>query len=91
MTHTGDMNYFLAILVAGLGGFTGDQIYFYIGRFNKGFIQRKLHTQRRNLRWRICCSKIRLAVNFCPTLYVRFAYRYPDGNWDYQIPCKDSR
>ena len=47
MTHTGDMNYFLAILVAGLGGFAGDQIYFYIGRFNKGFIQRKLHTQRR--------------------------------------------
>ena len=47
MTHTGDMNYFLAIFVAGLGGFTGDQIYFYIGRFNKGFIQRKLHTQRR--------------------------------------------
>jgi membrane protein DedA with SNARE-associated domain len=47
MTHTGDMNYFLAVLVAGLGGFTGDQIYFYIGRFNKGFIQRKLHAQRR--------------------------------------------
>lgn len=47
MTHTGDMNYFMAIFVAGLGGFTGDQIYFYIGRFNKGIIQRKLHRQRR--------------------------------------------
>lgn len=47
MTHTGDMNYFMAIFVAGLGGFTGDQLYFYIGRFNKGFIQRKLRTQRR--------------------------------------------
>lgn len=47
MCHTGDMNYFLAIFIAGLGGFTGDQIYFYIGRFNKGYIQRKLHTQRR--------------------------------------------
>ena len=47
MAHTGDMNYFLAIFVAGLGGFAGDQIYFYIGRFNKGLIQRKLHTQRR--------------------------------------------
>lgn len=47
MTHTGDMNYFMAIFVAGLGGFTGDQIYFYIGRFNKGLIQRKLHSQRR--------------------------------------------
>lgn len=47
LTHTGDLNYFMSIFVAGLGGFTGDQIYFYIGRFNKGFIQRKLHTQRR--------------------------------------------
>lgn len=47
MTHTGDMQYFMTIFVAGLGGFAGDQIYFYIGRFNKGFIQRKLHNQRR--------------------------------------------
>ncbi len=47
MSHTGDMAYPMAVFVAGLGGFTGDQIYFYIGRFNKGFIQRKLHTQRR--------------------------------------------
>jgi membrane protein DedA with SNARE-associated domain len=46
MAHTGDMNYFMAIFVAGLGGFAGDQIYFYIGRFNKGLIQRKLHRQR---------------------------------------------
>lgn len=47
MTHTGDMNYFMAIFVAGLGGFAGDQVYFYIGRFNKNLIQRKLHAQRR--------------------------------------------
>lgn len=47
MSHTGDMQYFMAVFVAGLGGFAGDQIYFYIGRFNKGFIQRKLHNQRR--------------------------------------------
>ncbi|MFZ2406520.1 MAG: DedA family protein, partial [Methylobacter sp.] len=40
-------HYFVTIFVAGLGGFTGDQIYFYIGRFNKGLIQRKLHSQRR--------------------------------------------
>ena len=46
MSHTGDMQYFMTIFVAGLGGFTGDQIYFYIGRFNKGYIQRKLHKQR---------------------------------------------
>jgi membrane protein DedA with SNARE-associated domain len=47
MSHTGHMNLPLAIFIAGLGGFAGDQIYFYIGRFNKGFIQRKLHSQRR--------------------------------------------
>ena len=41
------MQYFITVFVAGLGGFTGDQIYFYIGRFNKGYIQRKLHKQRR--------------------------------------------
>ncbi|MDD5577727.1 MAG: DedA family protein [Methylobacter sp.] len=46
MAHTGDMQYFMAIFVGGLGGFTGDQIYFYIGRLNKGFIQRKLQSQR---------------------------------------------
>lgn len=47
MSHTGDMQYLLAVFVAGLGGFAGDQLYFYIGRFNKGLIQRKLHKQRR--------------------------------------------
>ncbi|MGZ8165009.1 MAG: DedA family protein [Methylobacter sp.] len=47
MVHTGDMQYFMAVFVGGLGGFTGDQIYFYIGRMNKGFIQRKLKSQRR--------------------------------------------
>jgi len=47
MSHTGHMHVAPAIFVAGLGGFAGDQIYFYVGRFNKGFIQRKLHSQRR--------------------------------------------
>jgi membrane protein DedA with SNARE-associated domain len=47
MSHTGDMDYFMTVFVAGLGGFTGDQMYFYIGRFNKNLIQRKLHKQRR--------------------------------------------
>jgi membrane protein DedA with SNARE-associated domain len=47
MTHTGHMSYPIAVFVAGLGGFTGDQIYFYIGRYNKNYIHRKLHTQRR--------------------------------------------
>jgi membrane protein DedA with SNARE-associated domain len=47
MSHTGDMQYLVSVFVAGLGGFAGDQLYFYIGRFNKGLIQRKLHKQRR--------------------------------------------
>lgn len=47
--HTGHMNVILAVFVAGLGGFVGDQIYFYIGRFNKGYIQRHLKKQRRKL------------------------------------------
>ena len=49
LTHTGDMNLFLAIFVAGLGGFAGDQVYFYIGRFNKKFVHKKLKGQRRKL------------------------------------------
>jgi membrane protein DedA with SNARE-associated domain len=47
LSHTGDMDVFMAIFVAGLGGFAGDQIYFYIGRFNKSYIHRKLRSQRR--------------------------------------------
>ena len=49
MTHTGNMNYVIAIFVAGLGGFTGDQCFFYLGRFNKRFMQSKLHKQRHKL------------------------------------------
>ena len=47
MSHTGDMSLPIAIAVAGLGGFTGDQIYFYIGRYNKKYIHKKLRSQRR--------------------------------------------
>lgn len=47
LSHTGDMNLYLAIFIAGLGGFAGDQVYFYIGRFNKKAVLKKLKTQRR--------------------------------------------
>jgi len=47
LAHTTHMHIALAIFVAGLGGFVGDQIYFYLGRYNKKFIAKKLHTQRR--------------------------------------------
>jgi len=49
LSHTGDMNLFLAIFIAGLGGFAGDQLYFYIGRFNKSYVRRKLKQQKRKL------------------------------------------
>jgi len=45
--HEGHVNIATIIFVAGLGGFVGDQIYFYIGRYNKKYIQKKLKTQRR--------------------------------------------
>ncbi|GAA8437933.1 DedA family protein [Helicobacter pylori] len=48
-SYTGHMHLGLAILVAGIGGFVGDQIYFYIGRTNKAYIQKKLEKQRRKL------------------------------------------
>ncbi|CAD7286580.1 MULTISPECIES: DedA family protein [Campylobacter] len=47
LSHSGDMNLGLAIFIAGLGGFAGDQVYFYIGRYNKNYITTKLHSQRR--------------------------------------------
>ncbi|MCI6217265.1 MAG: DedA family protein [Helicobacter sp.] len=45
--HDGKMDMFLAIFIAGLGGFVGDQIYFYIGRLNRSGIQKSFKAQRR--------------------------------------------
>lgn len=47
LCHTGDMWLPIAIFVAGLGGFVGDQIYFYIGRYNKAYVHKKFRGQRR--------------------------------------------
>jgi membrane protein DedA with SNARE-associated domain len=47
LSHTGDMSLYISIAVGGLGGFAGDQLYFYIGRYNKNFVLRKMHKQRR--------------------------------------------
>ncbi len=47
LSHTGNMNLYIAIFIAGLGGFTGDQIYFYIGRFNKSYVHKNFKGQRR--------------------------------------------
>ena len=40
MVHTGDMNMGIAIATAASGGFLGDQIYFYIGRYNKKYVHK---------------------------------------------------
>src|SRR5574344_1299050 len=42
MAHDGSMNLFLAISIAGLGGFVLDLIYIYIDRLNKDEILKKL-------------------------------------------------
>lgn len=47
LCHTGDMMVPFAIFVAGIGGFVGDQVYFYIGRYNKAYIHKRLIGQRR--------------------------------------------
>jgi membrane protein DedA with SNARE-associated domain len=47
MSHTGDMNLYLSIVVAAMGGFVGDQIYFWIGRYNRGYVQKELIEHRR--------------------------------------------
>ncbi|UTJ07356.1 DedA family protein [Arcobacter roscoffensis] len=47
LIHDGHMNLYIAIFIAGLGGFVGDQVYFYTGRFNKAYVHRKFKGQRR--------------------------------------------
>ncbi len=47
LSHTGDMNVPVSILVAGLGGFIGDQIWYYVGRYNKSYVHREFEQHRR--------------------------------------------
>jgi len=47
MSYTGDMVLSYAILVGASGGFIGDQIYFYLGRFNRKYIQKEMSKHRR--------------------------------------------
>ena len=47
LSHTGDMSLPLSIFIAGIGGFTGDQIYFFIGRYAKRYIHKKMHRHKR--------------------------------------------
>ena len=47
LSHTGDMNIVTSIIVAALGGFAGDQIYFYLGKINKKWVLEELHAHKR--------------------------------------------
>ena len=47
LSHTGDMNVAASIIVAALGGFVGDQIYFYLGKINKKWVLEELHAHKR--------------------------------------------
>jgi membrane protein DedA with SNARE-associated domain len=49
LCHTGDMNIFISIGVAAFGGFIGDQIYFYLGRYNRQYTLDFFHTHRRKV------------------------------------------
>jgi len=72
LSHTGDMNLYLAILVAALGGFTGDQIYYYIGRLNKDWVLKELRAHRRKF------AKARLLLRKYG-IYVIFIQRFIYG------------
>jgi membrane protein DedA with SNARE-associated domain len=72
MSHTGNMNLAIAIFVAGLGGFTGDQIYFLIGRYNKKYVYKKFRGQRRKFAF----AHILLKKNGWPII---FSQRYMYG------------
>lgn len=47
LAHIGHVDLFMVTFIAGLGAFTGDQIYFYIGRYGKRYISKRLSKQRR--------------------------------------------
>lgn len=47
LAHIGHVHIAGILFVAGCGGFAGDQLYFYIGRYGKRFITKRLAKQRR--------------------------------------------
>ncbi|MDP1785108.1 MAG: DedA family protein [Sulfuricurvum sp.] len=71
MSHTGDMTLSIALLVGAFGGFVGDQIYFYIGRFNKNYI----HTQLRSHRRKFAIANLLIKKYGWPIIFVqRYMY-----------------
>jgi membrane protein DedA with SNARE-associated domain len=71
LSHIGDMKVPTSILVAGLGGFIGDQIWFYIGKYNKSYVHREFKQHRRKFaRARLLLRKYGIRLIF----FQRFIY-----------------
>ena len=65
LSHTGDMHLIGSIIVAALGGFVGDQIYYYLGKWNKKWVLEELHSHRTKFaRARLLLRKYGLWVIF---------------------------
>jgi membrane protein DedA with SNARE-associated domain len=71
LAHTGHMSVFIAILVAGVGGFVGDQIWFYIGRYNKKYTLNYFRTHRR----KVALAHLLLKKHGWPIIFIqRYLY-----------------
>lgn len=71
LSHTGDMNIFLAIFIAGVGGFLGDQFWFYIGRYNKKYTLNYFRSHRR----KVALAHLLLKKHGWPIIFIqRYLY-----------------
>jgi len=65
LSHTGDMNVPMSIIIAGLGGFIGDQIWYYVGKNNKSYVHREFEQHRRKFaRARLMLRKYGIGLIF---------------------------
>jgi membrane protein DedA with SNARE-associated domain len=71
LSHTGHMNVFLAIFVAGVGGFVGDQFWFYVGRYNKKYTLEFFRSHRR----KVALAHLLLKKHGWPIIFIqRYLY-----------------
>ncbi len=71
LAHTGDMNIPISIATAALGGFIGDQIYFYLGRYNKKYTLDFFRAHRR----KVALAHLLLRKHGWPIIFVqRYMY-----------------
>ncbi len=71
LSHTGHMNLFIAIFIAGVGGFFGDQFWFYIGRYNKKYTLNYFRSHRR----KVALAHLLLKKHGWPIIFIqRYLY-----------------